>query len=284
MAIHQFIVAEQDDGRRLDELVRRQLPQLTPQDIRGVFAHRDVKLDGRRSPPEVRAAAGQLVQVYYMTPSAPLIRVVYRDTDVLLVNKAAGISVDEGGLIALAHRELLRTRPDAPPPIPCHRLDNQTCGLVLFALNTRAAEILQRAFRERTMDKRYICLVRGQPKPASAVCGAWLVKDAEAGRVRVLDREIPGSRRIVTAYETLAAGSVSRLRVHLITGRTHQIRAHMASLGHPLLGDDIYGDRALNRRLHVQGKLRLCAQSLTLETGGALPQLDGRQFEIDCPF
>ncbi|MBR3653749.1 MAG: RluA family pseudouridine synthase [Bacteroidales bacterium] len=284
MALHQFTVSASDDGRRLDDLVKRQLPQLTPQEIRGVFAHRDVKLDGRRSPADTRAAAGQTVQVYYVEPETPLIEVVYRDGDVLVVNKSAGVSVDEGGLIALAHRELLRTDPDAPPPLPCHRLDNQTCGLVLFALNARSSEILRRAFRERTLDKRYICLVRGQPKPPSAVCTAWLVKDAEAGQVRVLDREVPGSRKIVTGYETLEAGPVSRLRVHLITGRTHQIRAHMASLGHPLLGDDLYGDRALNRSLRVQGKLRLCAQSLTLETGGALPALDGRHFEVHCPF
>lgn len=284
MALHRFTVPSSADGRRLDELVRRQLPQLTPQEIRGVFAHRDVKVDGRRSPADTRVRAGQEVQVFYMEPAAPLIQVVYRDSDVLLVNKAAGVSVDEDGLTALAHRELLRDDPDAPPPVPCHRLDNQTCGLVLFALNPRAAEILRRAFRERTLDKRYICLVRGQPKPPGAVCTAWLVKDAEAGRVRVTDREVPGSRRIVTGYETLEAGPVSRLRVHLITGRTHQIRAHLASLGHPLLGDDLYGDRALNRAMHVQGKLRLCAQSLTLDTGGALPQLDGKHFEIDCPF
>lgn len=123
---------------------------------------------------------------------------------------------------------------------------------------------------------------RSDEAPA-ATCRAYLVKDARAARVAIFDHEVPHSKPIVTAYETLEAGPVSRLRVHLITGRTHQIRAHMAALGHPLLGDDVYGDRAFNRRQHAR-RLMLCAAELTLDTGGALPQLDGRRFTVICPF
>ena len=133
------------------------------------------------------------------------------------------------------------------------------------------------------MDKRYICLVRGMMKPPAATCKAYLLKDAQAARVTILDHPVPGAKSISTAYETLESGPISRLRVHLLTGRTHQIRAHLAALGHPLLGDDVYGDRAFNRLNHAR-RLMLCAASLTLETGGQLPQLDGRTFTIDCPF
>jgi 23S rRNA pseudouridine955/2504/2580 synthase len=120
-------------------------------------------------------------------------------------------------------------------------------------------------------------------KPPSAVCHAWLVKDPLHAEVRITDREIPGARPIVTGYETLESGPVSRLRIHLITGRTHQIRAHLAALGHPVLGDDLYGDRDFNRREKAR-TLKLCAVSLKLDTEGRLPNLDGREFSIDPPF
>ena len=289
MASLTFTVPPAADGQRADALVRRHLPELTPQDLRGVFAHRDVKVDGKRVRPDARVRGGQTVQVYYMPPDRPSVDVIYQDRDVLLINKRPGISVeaDERGGISLeemARDYLLAQDPQAFPPVPCHRLDNQTSGLILFALNPRAEEILKDAFARRTLEKYYTCLVRGQPKPPESVCKAWLRKDSEAGRVTVSDRELPGSRPIVTGYKTIEAGPVSRLQVHLITGRTHQIRAHMAALGHPLLGDDVYGDRAFNRAMRVQGRLMLCATSLTLHTDGALPDLDGRTFEIPCPF
>ncbi len=289
MASACFEVSPAADRMRIDALVKQFVPALTPQELRGVFARRDVKVDGVRVRPEYRVRAGQAVQVYYPEPRREALDIVYRDADVLLINKRAGISVEDDGrglpsVESLAADMIRADDPEAPPPVPCHRLDNQTCGLVLFALNPRAVQLLRQAFRDRTLDKRYTCLVKGQPKPPEAVCQAWLKKDAAAARVSVTDREVPGSRRIVTGYETLEAGPVSRLRVHLITGRTHQIRAHMAALGHPLLGDDVYGDRAFNRAMHAQGRLMLCASALTVETGGALPQLDGRRFEITCPF
>ena len=288
MALYEWKVTHAAEGQRIDASIRRFLPEIPPHVLRASFQHRDVKLDGKRVKPDTRVSEGQLVQVYCMEPSAPPVDIVYEDEDVLLINKRAGVSVepdDKGGasLTELAHKYILSRHPDAPPPRPCHRLDNQTCGLILFAKHDRAEEILLRAFKERTMDKRYICLVRGMMKPPAATCKAYLLKDAEAARVTILDHPVPGAKSIATAYETLEAGPISRLRVHLLTGRTHQIRAHLAALGHPLLGDDVYGDRAFNRANHAR-RLMLCAASLTLDTGGELPQLDGKTFTIDCPF
>lgn len=288
MACYEWKVTHAAEGQRIDACIRRFLPEIPPHVLRASFQRRDVKLEGKRVKPDARVTEGQLVQVYCMEPAAPPVDVVYEDDDVLLINKRAGISVEpdeKGGasLTELAHKHLLAKDAAALPPRPCHRLDNQTCGLIVFAKNDRAEAILLQAFKERNMDKRYICLVRGMMKPPAATCKAFLLKDAEAARVTILDHPAPGARSIATAYETLEAGPISRLRVHLLTGRTHQIRAHLAALGHPLLGDDVYGDRAFNRANHAR-RLMLCAASLTLETGGQLPQLDGKTFTVVCPF
>ena len=286
---YEFITDPAAEGQRIDACIRRFFPELPQRTIQQSFARRDVKLEGKRVKPDIRVSAGQKVELFCMEQTAPLVEIVYEDEDVLLINKRAGISVEpdeKGGvtLTDLALRHVRQSTPDAEPPRACHRLDNQTCGLVMFAKNDRAEDILTRAFRDRTMDKRYVCLVRGMMKPPAATCHAYLLKDAKAARVTIVDHPQPGARPIATGYETLENGPVSRLLVHLITGRTHQIRAHMAALGHPLLGDDVYGDRAFNRQQKVQGRLCLCAASLTIDTAGELPNLDGRTFTVKCPF
>lgn len=290
MKLRQMTVPPQGEGERVDRLIGRYYPELPERSVRAAFLRRDVKLDGRRVAREEKARAGQELRIYLPEddPEQELLRVVYEDGDVLLVNKPAGISVEPDGkggltLTELCARHVREADPDAAAPEACHRLDNQTSGLCLFARNAAAGEILREVFRRRSMEKYYECLVRGIPKPAAAECGAWLVKDAKAGRVRISDRPAPEGKEIRTGYETLEAGPVSRLRVHLITGRTHQIRAHLAALGHPILGDDVYGDRKWNREKRVRN-LRLCAVSLRLDTGGRLPALDGREFSIRAPF
>ena len=293
MPLKQFYVPSVPDGFRASDCLRRLLPDLPESMIRRVFAARDVKVDGRRVSADTVVLPGQELKVYLPDSAAgsdlsSALAVVYEDGDVLLVNKRAGISVEadpHGGvtLTDLCAQHAASSDPEAFPPAACHRLDNKTSGLCLFAKNPRSLEILQDVFRRRTLEKTYICLVRGMMKPPQAVCRAWLLKDPRNARVTVLDHEVPGARSIVTGYETIESGPVSRLRVHLYTGRTHQIRAHLAALGHPVLGDDVYGDRAFNRREKARS-LKLCAVSLCMDTQGRLPQLDGREFVIDPPF
>ena len=294
MPLKEMTIPPEAAGQRVSVFLRDALPDLPESVLRRIFSARDVKLDGVRVSREEAVRGGQVLKVWLpeayagtASPAASL-SVVYEDGDVLLVNKRSGVSVEadaRGGvtLTDLCADYVREKDPDAFPPAACHRLDNQTCGLCLFAKNPRALEILQDVFRDRTLEKYYECLVRGIMKPPAAVCRAWLVKDALHAKVRITDRPEPDSRPIVTGYETMESGPVSRLRVHLVTGRTHQIRAHLAALGHPILGDDLYGDRDLNRREKVR-TLRLCAVSLKLDTKGLLPQLDGREFSITPPF
>ena len=165
----------------------------------------------------------------------------------------------------------------------CHRLDVQTGGLLLFAKDDAAYDSARQAFSERTFQKFYTCMVKGCPGQREAVMHAYLRKDAEIARVAVTDYPARGAQEIVTAYRVLEAGEQSRLEVELVTGRTHQIRAHLAHIGHPILGDDKYGDRALNRRLGLR-RQQLWATRLVVHAEGALAYLNGRTFTTECPF
>ena len=287
MAVKTVPVPPEAEGMKAGLFLRRLLPDLPESVLRKIFAARDVKLDGIRISRDTILPSGGMLSVYLPSSlrETESLRIVFENDDVLLVNKPAGISVEDDtpGSLSLAHLCRLHAGADAFPPAACHRLDYRTCGLCLFAKNEKALSVLEEGFRERTVEKYYICLVRGIPKPPAAVCSAFLRKDAEHGKVRILDHEAPGARSVVTGYETLESGAVSRLKVHLITGRTHQIRAHLAALGHPVLGDDLYGDRAFNHMQKVRS-LKLCAAELTLHTGGALPDLDERTFRINPPF
>ena len=156
-----------------------------------------------------------------------------------------------------------------------HRLDRNTAGLLIFAKNAEAEGELLSAFRDRRVEKIYLARVVGCPKEKHAVCTAYLKKDAAASRVRVSSK--PVGEKIITEYEVVERGETSLLRVTLHTGKTHQIRAHLAFLGFPIVGDEKYGDGAYNRA-HNAVRQKLVAKRLTLHCAGALAYLDGRTF------
>ena len=287
MNLKTILISSGSSGMRLGNYLRFLFPDMRESDLRRLFSGRDVKLDGHPASADALLREGQELKIYLPDREPPVLRVVYEDDDVLLVNKPSGVSVESDGTGGLSLTEICRIYREehgfSGTPSPCHRLDVKTCGLCLFAKNDRALDILREAFRIRSVDKYYICLVRGMMKPPAAVCNAYLLKDSEHGKVSVTDHPVPGAKPISTGYETIENGPVSRLKVHLITGRTHQIRAHLSAMGHPILGDDVYGDRAFNRA-HKARVLKLCAVSLTVRTNGQLPNLDGKTFSIDAPF
>ena len=261
----------------------RAFPLIPQHAVRDALKNRDVRQDGVRAAGDDPVRPGALIRLY--TPFEAALALCYRDEHVALINKPAGLSSDMddwGGMTVLS--VLKAQLPDAEPRL-CHRLDNQTCGLMILALDEQSESCLLRAFRDRLLDKTYQCLVKGTMRPEKGEAEAFLVRDPKLGRVRVVSHPSPEGRTIRTAWETVRAeGSMTRLNVTLLTGRTHQIRAHMAYLSHPVVGDDVYGDRAFNRRVRAEGKLRLCSHTLSLRAGGPLSYLDGRVFRVDVPF
>ena len=283
MRVYTAHAPEQAGGMKLEKYVSLALPLLPAHVIREAFDARDVKMDQVRAGRDALVSPGARIQVY--TGFDVQLPVVYEDDRILLINKPAGVTCDQdewGGMSVLSLAE--QKAAGAYRPRLCHRLDNPTAGLLLLCKDDESETILLNMFKERRLTKVYQCLVRGEMRPPAAVKEAYLIKDAARSQVRIVTHETPGALPIATRYETLSFdGTLSRLRVTLLTGRTHQIRAHMSFLSHPILGDDKYGDRALNRRMKASG-LKLCATELTLYPGGALSDLDGKNFSIDPPF
>ena len=277
MRVYTAKVPEQTGEKTLEAYLAHALPLLPQFVLRDAFACRDVKMNGQRVKPDTVPIPGADVQVY--TRWEADLPVVYEDDHVLMINKPAGISCDDDGKGGMTVQTLLSGRANL-----CHRLDNQTCGLLIAAKDPESEACLLEAFRDRKLTKRYECLVKGRMRPEAQTVTGYILKDDKMGRMRVVTHSSPEAKPIATAYETIKTeGDLSRLRVTLLTGRTHQIRAHLASLQHPILGDDVYGDRLFNQRHNVR-RLMLCAVELTLEAGGCLAYLDGQSFSIPAPF
>ena len=280
--MRQHRVVATEAGLLLNVLAR-ELPLLPERAFREALKKRDVVINGVRASENARVSPGDEVLLYTLHELAE-IPVLYEDGQLLIVNKPAGVNTDgnaRSGFSLLAWAAGRSEGTYAPQLV--HRLDNRTSGLVVLAKDMGTAELLTSALRGHRIEKVYQCLVRGVITPPDATVSAWLVKDAMRARVDIYPGSRPGAKRIVTQYSTLYSGETSRLRVVLHTGRTHQIRAHLAFLGHPVIGDDLYGDREFNRT-HGRKGLMLCACELAFPEGFEVSCLGGRRFYINPPF
>lgn len=287
MKLHTFSISPNAEKTRLLTLTKRMLPDVPEYALREAFQKRDVKVNGQRVGMDANVVPGAEVKIYTrdLEPRQPLIPIVYEDENVLVVFKPAGISceADAKGGRTLA-QILLAQKPEwLSEPLLCHRLDNPTEGLLVLARTADVQHELQDAFRKRQVHKEYTCVVIGTPEPAHAVLEHYLIKDAKRANVRVTTRESREAKRIVTEYSVAQQGECARLNIRLHTGRTHQIRAHMAFIGHPLLGDDQYGDREANRHYKAR-RLMLCSTRLSFELQGRLSYLNGQTFTCQPTF
>lgn len=287
MELHTFQISANAEKIRLLTLAKRMLPEVPEFALREAFQKRDVKVNGQRVGLDATVVPGAEVKIYTrdLQPKQPLIKSIYEDENVLVVFKPAGISCEpdaKGGktLTQILHAQMPELNTE---PLLCHRLDNPTEGLIVLAKTAAVQEMLQQAFRDRQVHKEYTCMVLGTPDPAHAVLEHYLIKDAKRAKVRVTPHESHEAKKIVTEYTVTQKGECSRLRIQLHTGRTHQIRAHMAFIGHPLLGDDQYGDREANKHYKAR-KLMLCSSKLSFELEGVLSYLNQMNFSCQPSF
>lgn len=262
------IIYQGPAGRRLDRHLQDSL-SLPVGLLHKYLRENKIKLNGRKAPLSTKLAAGDEIRLYLPeeSPPAPGLSILYEDEQLLVVDKPAGVlsgdnrQEEMGSLLSQARDYLTargRAEPDFPPAL-CHRLDRGTSGVLLIAKTRPMLEWVEGLIRERALRKTYLCVTAGHPSPPTVTLEGFLTKDTARGKVHIHRDKRPDGKPVTTRYQTLAtSGRLALLQVELITGRTHQIRAHLASIGTPILGDSKYGDNALNRELHCRRQC-LCA-------------------------
>ncbi len=305
--MHSFQIGENDAGQRADKFLRKACPKLPSSLLYKTFRKKDVKCDGKRIPPETILQAGNVLQVYLpedcfegktvAQPNGlqlPPPDVFYEDTHIALLRKPTGLPVhaDDRGtqdtLIARFLQYLIQNGTYHPEqeqsftPALCNRLDRNTEGFVLAAKTAEALRCLNEKIRLGEVQKQYLCVVIGAPPKQADIVTAYHKKISDN---QVVLSELPqdGFREIRTGYEMVARkNGLSLVRVTLYTGRTHQIRAQMAALGCPILGDNRYGNAKINAAHGLRHQL-LCACKLRLnfsDTPCCLSDLAGTEWEF----
>jgi 23S rRNA pseudouridine955/2504/2580 synthase len=279
-------IGEEAEGQRIDNYLMRVCKGVPKSHVYRILRSGEVRVNSKRVPPEYRLQSGDEVRVpplrlgAEVKPAVPVgreYRIVHEDDGLLVVDKPAGMAVHGGSGVSFGVIEQLRRqRPQARFLELAHRLDRETSGLLLIAKKRSALTALHDLFREGHIEKRYLALVKGRWREP--------LRHVKLALHKYLTEE--GERRVSVSPEGKAAHSIVRLvarwenfslvEVELKTGRTHQIRVHLAHLGFPLCGDDKYGDFSLNKTLQKQGlgRMFLHAAKLALDHPGTGERLD----------
>lgn len=240
--------------------------------FRALLKNKDVKVNGKKTGTDVALKAGDVV-CYYLTKKQeekPAFHIVYEDGNILVVDKESGVN-SEAVFAALVRSYGTDCR-------FIHRLDRNTQGLMVFARNATAESELLRAFKDKDVKKTYHALCFGSFETKSQTMTAYLKKDEQRALVRIYDEPKKGAERIVTEYTVLGEkDGVTKAEITLHTGKTHQIRAHFAHIGHAVVGDMKYGDGARNKERNATRQC-LVAKYLSFRSDGELSYLNGKTF------
>ena len=312
--MRELTIGKNDAGQRLDRFLSKAVPLLPPALLQKYIRIKRVKCNGARCQRDQRLREGDVLSLYindeffdqprednlFLTLFQPKLNILYEDENILLADKRQGMVVhaDEtekvNTLINHIQAYLYQKRAWNPrwenafTPALCNRIDRNTGGIVIAAKNAETLRIINEKIKDHELEKSYLCVTVGHPRPASGRIEGFLLKDEGKKQVSFYRRPVPGGRSAVTLYETLESrGELSLVECRLLTGRTHQIRVSMAEIGCPLLGDGKYGSGDANRRYHeTRQALYSYKLAFPLPTdAGILNYLRGREFTVsDVPF
>lgn len=281
-----LIVNEKYNGKKLNIFLSHTLPNLTSNLFYKTLRKKDIKINGIRIHENICVYKNDEVILYI--PDSLLcnkfkIDIFFEDDNILIVNKPHNIEVTGDNSLTTYIHSKYQNSPFFP--MPCHRIDRNTTGLVLFAKNKTSLNILLEKFKKHEIEKHYLALVYGIPKENHKRCEAYLFKDNKKSIVYISDEPKKGYQKIITTYQIINKNkdNSSLLDIEIETGKTHQIRAHLAHMGYPIIGDGKYGINEVNKNFGKKHQM-LCSYILKFNfktNSNILNYLNGKEFVLN---